>query len=137
MSNENSRLRGVLTGIVGFSVGGILGNLTSCFIAISGVVGWLLNIIPDSQPLVRLFTAIISAFLVIALGGAVNGVINGLTLNRIDSGAEKRQYIFGSGYAFAVGQGIFVIPTLLIISLISLYNNAPRSQPSAYLIFFG
>ncbi len=137
MSDKNSRYRDLFTGVIGLSLGGILGNLFTYLIIISGVVSWLLNLIPESQPLVRFFTAIISAFLIIALGGAVTGIINGLSLNRIDREAVRGYYIFGSGYAFAIAQGILVIPVMLLISLISFYNNAPRTQPSAYLIFFG
>jgi phosphatidylserine/phosphatidylglycerophosphate/cardiolipin synthase-like enzyme len=71
------------------------------------------------------------------MGGAITGVVNALAISRIDQEANRRRYRLGFGYAFAIGQGIFFIPTLLLISLISLYNNAPRTQPEAYLIFFG
>lgn len=137
MSNENSTLQNIMTGVVGFSLGGILGNFFTYLIVISGIFSRMLNMIPESQPLVRLFTAITSAFIIIGLGGAVTGMINGLSLIRIDREAVRGHYIFGSGYAFAIVQGILVIPIMLSISLISFYNNAPRTQPSAYLIFFG
>ncbi|MFC1921645.1 phospholipase D-like domain-containing protein [Chloroflexota bacterium] len=137
METRNSKIRDVLTGVVGFSIGGIAGNLFTYLIIISGFAAWLINLIPESQPIVRLLTAILTAFLVVAMGGAVTGVINALAIRRVDQEANRRKYLLGFAYAFAIGQGIFFIPTLLLISLISLYNNDPRTQPEAYLIFFG
>ena len=137
MKIENLRIRAVLIGILGFCVGGIVGNLFTYLLVISGFTAWLVNFIPENQPLVRLLAAILTAFLVVALGGAVTGIVNGLAVKRIDVEANTRRYLVGFGYAFAIGQGIFVIPVLLLISFISIYNNAPQTQPQAYLILFG
>ena len=137
MNTKNSSIRAVLIGLLGFSIGGIAGNLFTYLIIISGFAAWLVGLFPENQPLVRLLAAILTAFLVVALGGAITGIVNGLAVMRIDVGAKTRPYLLGFGYAFGIGQGIFFIPSLLLISLISIYNNAPQTQPGAYLIFFG
>lgn len=137
MDNDITKSRSVITGVVGFWLGGILGNFATFLIIISGSVGWILAFLPEEQSLVRLLFAIVLAFVTVGLGGVVTGVFNGWALNRIDTGSDLRQLLVGAGYAYGVSQGILLIPMLLVISLIALYNNGSKSQPQAYLLLFG
>jgi len=86
---------------------------------------------------VRLFFGILLAFVIIGLGGAITGVVNGVAINRIDTGGERRRYLIGAGYAYGVGQGMLIIPVLLLISLIGIYNNGTQDQPQGYILLFG
>ena len=72
---SNDRLRSILNGALGFTLGGIASLLSVYLISISGVLGWLLGLIPDEQDFIRLFAAIILAFLTIGVGGAVGGTL--------------------------------------------------------------
>jgi MFS family permease len=137
MDNQTTKARSAITGVIGFWLGGILGNIATYLIAISGLVGWILGFISQDQSFVRLLFAIVLAFLTVGLGGTVTGVFNGLALNRIDTGGDRRRLLVGAGYAYGVGQGILIIPVLLLISLIALYNNGPKAQPQAYMLLFG
>lgn len=85
----------------------------------------------------RLFFGLLLAFVIIGLGGAVTGVFNGMAFNRIDLGGNRRHYMFGGGCAFGIGQGILIIPVLLLISLIGIYNNGTNTSPQGYMLLFG
>jgi len=137
MDKEITKSRSAITGVVGFWLGGILGNFAIYLIAISGLVGWILGFLPEDQSLVRLLFAIVLAFVTVGLGGAVTGVFNGWALNRIDTGGDRRNLMIGAGYAYGVGQGILLIPFLLLISLIALYNNGSKAQPQSFVLLFG
>jgi hypothetical protein len=76
MENVKTKPSSIFVGVVGFWLGGILGNLVTYLIAISGLVGFV-GIIPPEQSLVRLFFAIVLAFATVGAGGAVTGIFNG------------------------------------------------------------
>ena len=128
MDKKTTKTRIAITGVIGFWLGGILGNFATYLIAISGAVGWILGFIPQNQPFLRLLFAILLAFVTVGVGGAVTGVFNGWALNRIDTGGDRRHLMVGAGYAYGVGQGILLIPILLLISMIALYNNTRRTR---------
>lgn len=133
----NRKLQAALTGALGFTLGGIAGVLAVYLISISGVLGWLLGLIPEEQGVIRLWAAIILPFVLVAFGGAVSGVINGLTLHRIDPQSSRKRYTWSSTFAFGVSQGIVIIPMLLLLALISLYNNGYSKDPRPYVILAG
>ena len=137
MDKQITKTGSALTGVIGFWLGSILGNIITYLIAVSGIVGWILGFVPQEQILVRLLFAIVLAFLTVGLGGVAAGVFNGWALNRIDTGGDRRRFMVGTGYAYGVGHGILLIPILLLISLIGLYNNGPKIQPQAYVLLFG
>jgi hypothetical protein len=116
MDKQITKTRSAITGVIGFWLGSILGNIFTYLIAISGIVGWIVGFIPQEQILVRLLFAIVLAFLTVGLGGAVAGVFNGWALNRIDTGGDRRRFMVGAGYAYAVGHGILLIPIMLLSS---------------------
>jgi hypothetical protein len=108
MDNQISKSRSVFIGVIGFWLGGILGNLTTYLIAISRLVGWLLGYLPQDQSFVQLLFAILLTFVTVGVGGAVTGVFNGLALNRIDTAGDRCRFLVGVGYAYGVGQGILL-----------------------------
>ena len=107
MKTKNPKLQDILVGIIGFILGGIAGNIFTYLLILSGFASWVVGLIPENQTFVRILGAILTAFLVVALGGAFTGVINGLAILRIDQQANKRRTLFGFGYAFGIGQGIY------------------------------
>jgi phosphatidylserine/phosphatidylglycerophosphate/cardiolipin synthase-like enzyme len=137
MDVESSKTRSAMTGVLGFWLGGILGGLTLLVLAISGGIGRILSLVPEGQAFVRLLTAVLLAFIMVALAGAVTGVFNGYILSRIDRAGTRRQLMVGGGFAYGIGQGTLFIPSLLIISVLALYNNGHPSQPLAYVLLFG
>jgi phosphatidylserine/phosphatidylglycerophosphate/cardiolipin synthase-like enzyme len=137
MNNHPTKTRSVLIAVLGFWLGAVLGNLGTYLIGISGLAGWLLGLLPQDQPYVRLFFGILLAFVIIGSGGAVTGVINGMAISRIDTGGDRRRFLVGAGYAYGVGQGMLIIPVLLLISLIGIYNDGTNTQPQGYILLFG
>jgi hypothetical protein len=136
MEQQPSRLRSVITSVFGFWLGGLLGIIAIFLIAISGFLGWVLGFVPPGQSFVRLLAAVLLVFIIVGIGGAVTGVFNGLVLQRIDRQGGRR-LLLGAGYAYGIGQGTLIMPMLLLISLISLYNNGSPGEPLAYLLLFG
>ena len=136
MNNERSYLRGALIGALGFSLSAIIGDFASYMLFRSNLIGIVLDRIGEGQELVGLYTAIFMALTIIALGAGIGGAIGGLSLSYVNPTARRRQYVLGSGFAFAVGQGLLIIPILLLLSVIAMYNNGPRGRPLDFIIIF-
>jgi hypothetical protein len=118
MEQQPSRLRSVITSVFGFWLGSLLGIIAIFLIAISGFLGWVLGFIPPGQSFVRLLAAVLLVFIIVGIGGVVTGVFNGLALQRVDRGGNRRRLLFGAGYAYGVGHGTLIVPILLLIGLI-------------------
>jgi len=116
MDMQITKTGSALTGVIGFWLGSILGNIFTYLIAVSGIAGWILGFIPQEQILNRLLFAIVLAFITVCLGGVAAGVFNGWALNRIDTGGDRRRFMIGAGYAYAVGHGNLLIPIMLLSS---------------------
>ena len=136
MKNERSYLRGALIGALGFSLSAIVGDFTSLMLFRSNLIEIVLNQIGEDQMLVGLYTAIFLVLAIIVLGAGVGGAVGGLALSYVNTSARRRQYVLGSGFAFAVGQGLLIIPILLLLSVIALYNNGPQGRPLNFVLAF-
>ena len=129
--------RSVLIGSGGFILAGITANLATYLIFKSGLLSLLLRLVPQDQPLVRLLLGVILAFVGFGLGGAIGGLVRGHFIYQIDSSASRRRYLIGSAAAAGITQGVLVIPALLLISLLGIYNNGSEKDPSTFLVLFG
>ncbi len=129
--------RSFLTGLAGFVFGGIVGSLALYLIFASGVMGRLINLIPPEQSLIRLLAGLILVFLGIGLGGAVGGAVSGISLQRIDANGSQRRYGLGGAFAVGISEGILLVPLLLILAIIGLYNNFSHKDLSSFVGFFG
>ncbi len=132
----NSDRRSFLTGLGGFILAGIVSNLAVFLIFASGLLSFLIRLVPEEQPLVRLLTGVILVFVGIGLGGAIGGLVRGYFLHRIDPQASQRRYLAGGAFAGGISYGILVIPTLLFISLVSMYNVGAQTDPASFVVLF-
>ena len=133
----SSYWRSFLTGLVGFVFGGVVGSLAIYLIFLSGVLGWLVNLIPPEQNFIRLLAGLILVFLGIGLGGAIGGALSGISLHRIDQNSSQRRYGLGGAFALGISEGILLVPVLLILAIIGLYNNYSDTDPASFIVFFG
>ena len=102
----------------------------------TGLLQPLLNLVPEDQPLVRLLLRLLLVFVGMGLGGAVNGALRGYTLHWIDRGGSRRRYLLGGAFAYAISQGVLLIPMLLLIAMIGKYNPGSSKDPASFLILF-
>ena len=128
--------RSFLVGLVGFLLGGIVSALATFIIFRSGLLSILTNLVPEEQTLIRLLWGIFLIFIGVGLGGAVGGLVRGYTLHQIDQEGNQKRYLWGGAYSTWISQGILVVPILLLIGLISLYNNGSLRDPASYIAFF-
>ena len=77
------------------------------------------------------------AWFLLALGGAITGVIGGWVLANSIATERKGKLTAGSGVAFAVTTGILVIVFLLLIGFIALYNNFNQQRIEQFGLLFG
>ncbi|MFO7683807.1 MAG: hypothetical protein R6X34_27570 [Chloroflexota bacterium] len=129
--------RSFFTGLLGFIVAGIASNLATLLLFASGVLTWLTGLVPEGQPLVRLLVGVILAFVGVGVGGAVGGLVRGYVLQRIDAQGSRPRYLTSAALANGLAHGVLVIPALLLISLISVYNPGSEKNPTIYMVVFG
>lgn len=132
----NSYRRSSLIGFGGFVIAGIVSNLATLLVFASGLLSFLINLIPDGQPLVRILSGVMLAFIGIGVGGAAGGAVRGYFLQRVDTQGSRSRYVIAGAFANGIAHGILVIPTLLLISLVSIYNVGSRTDPKSFLVLF-
>jgi len=125
------------TGLIGYVLAGVVGNLTIYLLFSSRILGVFLKLIPPEQPLVRLLAGILLAFLGVGLGAAIGGLLRGLANQRIDPEASRRRNLLAGAFSSGISQGILLIPFLLVISLVGLYNNGSAKDPASFAALFG
>ncbi len=128
--------RSLTIGLVGFILGGIVSALATFIILRSGLPGLIINLIPEEQSFIRLVWGIVIVFITVGLGGAVGGLVRGYSLHQIDRLGSQKRYLWGGAYSTWISQGILVVLVLLLIGLISLYNNGSLRDPASYIVFF-
>jgi phosphatidylserine/phosphatidylglycerophosphate/cardiolipin synthase-like enzyme len=132
----NTYSRSFLVGLVGFILGGIASALATFIIFRSGLLTLIINLVPEDQSLIRLLWGIFLLFIGVGLGGAVGGIVRGYTLHQIDREGNRKRYLWGGAYSMWISHGILVVLVVLLIGLISLYNNGSLRDPASYIVFF-
>ncbi len=128
--------RNFWVGLAGFILGGITGIVATYILFASGVLSLILKLVPEDQPFVRLLLGIILVFVGLGLGGALGGLVRGYTLHQIDPEGSRRRYLLGGAFSTGISQGILVIPLLLLISLVSMYNAGSQKDPASFIALF-
>jgi MFS family permease len=126
-----------LTGLAGFLLAALVGVLAGFAFFRLGIYQFLINLVPEDQPLVRILSALFLVFAGMGLAGAAYGVVAGLTLLQIDPQGSRRRYILGGAFAYGITYGILLIPVLLLISLIGQYNQGSAKDPASFITLFG
>ena len=130
-------LRSFGTGLVGYILAGVVGSVAIFLIFSSRALGLFLKPVPAEQPLVRLLAGILLAFLGIGLGAAAGGVLRGYVNQRVDPDASQRRNLLAGAFSSGISQGILLIPFLLVIALVGLYNNGSAKDPASFAALFG
>lgn len=133
----NSYRRSFLIGLGGFIIAGIVSNLATLLVFASGLLSFLIKMIPEGQPLVRILSGVMLAFIGIGIGGAAGGAVRGYFLQRIDYQGSRSRYVTAGAFANGIAHGILVIPILLFISLVSIYNIGSSTDLKSFLVLFG
>jgi hypothetical protein len=96
----------------------------------------LVSLVPEGQPLVRLYTAIVLTFLGVGLAGAVYGLLCGLAIHRIDPQGSRRRYLLGGAFAYGVSYAVLLIPLLFMTALFAKYNLGSSRDPLPFIALF-
>ena len=135
-NSKKSRGRIFLTGLIGFLLAAVIGLLAGLVFFRLGIYQWLIHLVPDDQPLVRLVASLLLPFLGMGLAGAAFGLICGTTLHRIDPEGSRRRYLLGGGFAYGISYGILMVPILLLIALVGQYNLGSSKDPASFITLF-
>jgi hypothetical protein len=130
-------LRNFITGALGYLGGAVAGFLFVLLVSRLGLVGWLIELIDESQALIQVLTIPVFAGLVLALGGAVLGGAGGWVLGSILGLSSRRRQVIASAVAFAVSIGALSLLFLLLIGFIGIYNNFTANRVEHYGLIFG
>jgi len=123
-------------GLLGFILGGIIGALSTYLVFSSGVLTLVVELVSPGQPFLRYLFGIVLAFFGIGLGGAIDGLVCGYTLYLIDQAGSRPRYLLGGAFSTGISQGILVIPIMLFISLVSIYNVGSQKDPASFIVLF-
>jgi MFS family permease len=126
-----------LTGLAGFLLAALLGVLTGFVFFRLGIYQFLIHLVPQDQPLVRLLTALLLIFAGMGLAGAAFGILAGITLQRMDPQGSRRRYILGGAFAYGITYGILLVPILLLIAFVGQYNQGSAKDPGSFIALFG
>lgn len=129
-------LRSFLFGLAGFVLGGIISAAATYFLFASRLPERILGLLPPEQTFIRLLAGILLIFIGVGVGGAVGGLARGYALSQVDPGGSPRRYLLGGGFSTGISQGILLVPILLVISLVSLYNDGAERDLTFYLAWF-
>jgi hypothetical protein len=133
----NSYRRSFLIGLGGFVIALLISNLATLLVFASGLLSFLINFVPEGQPLIRILRGVMLAFIGIGIGGAAGGAVRGYFLQRVDYQGSRSRYVTAGAFTNGSAHGILVIPTQLFIGLVSIYNVGSGSDPTSFLILFG
>ena len=134
---KKSRWNIFLTGLTGFLLAALVGILAGFVFFRFGIYQFLINLVPDDQPLVRVLATLLLVFVGVGLAGAAYGSMSGLTLQRIDPQGSRRRYILGGAFAYGITYGTLLIPFLLLIALLGQYNQGSSKDPASFITVFG
>jgi hypothetical protein len=137
MENENSKSRSFLINSLGYAAGAVVGFLFIYLAGRLGLANWLFSLVEEGQTLLQLLAVPFIAWFLLALGGAITGVIGGWVLANSIGTERKGKLTAGSGVAFAATTGILLITFLLLISFIALYNNFTSDKIVRFGLLFG
>jgi hypothetical protein len=120
MENMKPSTRSFLINGLGYAAGAVVGYLAIYLFGRFGLTTWLFNLVDEEQTFLQLLAVPFIAWFLLALGGAITGVIGGwIAANSIGT-ERKGKLTAGSGVAFAATTGILLIVFLLLVSFIAL-----------------
>ncbi len=134
---ETHYFRSIFVSGLAFGIGGAIGIFALYLLIRSGVLGWPVSLIPEDQSFVILLSAISMLVIGITASAGLGGAIGGFVLSTVDPIYPRSKYIWRTGISAGVAEGILILPLLLLIALIALYNNGLDRDPSGQVIVFG
>ena len=137
MENLKPRTRSFLINGLGYAAGAVVGYLAIYLLGRFGLTTWLFSLVGEEQTFLRLLAIPLIAWLMLALGGAITGVIGGWVLASSMGTEHRGKLIAGSAVAFAGSTGVLIIVFLLLVSFIALYNNFTSDRVEQFGILFG
>ena len=137
MKNLNPNLRSFLINGLGYTAGAVVGFLFIYLFRALGLTTWLFSLVDEEQTFLQILAVPLIALFILALGGAITGVIGGWVAANSIGTERKGKLAAGSGVAFAASTSLLLLVFLLLIGFIALYNNFTSERIEHYGILFG
>ena len=99
-----------------------LGFLLIYLLLISPIVTWLIDLVVDQQPFVKIILGLLIFLGTIGLGGAVAGAWGGLAISRFSKASTKKHFLWRGALSFFLAHLLVVIPAIALIFAISFFN---------------
>jgi phosphatidylserine/phosphatidylglycerophosphate/cardiolipin synthase-like enzyme len=129
--------RSILLGGLAFGLGGVIGYFALYLLIRSQLLSYPLNLVPEGQSLVLLISTIVLLIIGIGITTGIGGTIGGYSLSFIDPIYPRGKYIWRTAISAGVSQAILILPLILLIAIIALYNNGLDRDASGQVIVFG
>jgi phosphatidylserine/phosphatidylglycerophosphate/cardiolipin synthase-like enzyme len=133
---QTNFLKSILLSGLGFGFGGIIGNFALYFLVRSELLDWPLSIIPEGQDLVLLLSVLVLLVLGVGVTTGIGGAVGGYVISIIDPIFPRRKYIWRSAIALGLTEALLIIPIILIVVILALYNNGLDREPTGYILVF-
>ena len=134
---ETHYLKSILLAGLGFGVGGVVGNFLLLLLVRSQLLRQPLSLIPEGQPLVLLLAAITLTLLGVGIATGLGGAIGGFVLSVIDPIYPRNKYLWRTAIATGLSEMLLIIPIILLIAILGIYNNGLDRDPSGLVVIFG
>jgi hypothetical protein len=128
--------RSILFGGLAFGLGGAIGYFALYLMIRSQLLNYPLRLVPEGQPLVLLLSTIVLLIIGIGITTGAGGAIGGYALSSIDPIYPRRKYIWRTAIAAGVTQSILILPLILLVAIIALYNNGLDRDANGQVIIF-
>lgn len=129
--------RSIFVGGLAFGLGAVIGYFALFLLIRSQILSIPLNLIPEGQSLVLLLSTIVMLVIGIGITTGIGGAIGGYALSSIDPIYSRRKYIWRTGISAGLTQAILILPLILLLSIIALYNNGLDREATGQVIIFG
>ncbi len=108
---------------LGYGVGMFVGSLVSLLLLISGLGTFILSLVSNFQPFLKLLLAAVLVVTLVGAAGAVAGAFGGYVLSRKLGVQNRRRFIWRSGASLFAATAIMIIPAVAIVIVVGFMND--------------
>lgn len=122
-SKDTNEIRGPIIGSsLAFGTGMAVGFLLIYLLLISPIVAWLVDLVVEREPFVKIILGLLIFLFTIGLGGAVPGAWGGLAISRFSKATSERRFLWRGVLSFFLAHLLVVLPAIALISVVSFFN---------------
>lgn len=121
---ESSEIRNpILFSALAFGAGMALGFLLTYLLLISPILDWIVGLVNDQQPFLKILLGLVLLLGTLGLGGAAAGAWGGLSLSRFSEATSERRFLWRGAVSFFVAHALLAIPAIVLVAAASFFNH--------------